>query len=114
MTCWTRFKKHGLEPNLVAMRAPSDRLAKQLERLKKAPQINDGISVDLTAFGLRHAFAIRLAELGLNYQEAAALCGHDPATHIAVYGSDWNLRDCWRKFAKHGQEQQRRWSNGTV
>ena len=81
-----RFKKHGLEPTLVGMRAPSDRLAKQLERLKKAPQINDGISADLTAYGLRHAFAIRLAELGLNYREAAALCGHDPATHIAVYG----------------------------
>ena len=70
----------------MAMRAPSDRLAKQLERLKKAPQINDGISTDLTAYGLRHVFAIRLAELGLNYREAAALCGHDPATHIAVYG----------------------------
>ena len=81
-----RFKKHGLEPNLLAMRAPSDRLAKQLERLKKAPKVNNEISADLTAYGLRHAFAIRLAELGLNYREAAALCGHAPATHIAVYG----------------------------
>ena len=81
-----RFKKHGLEPNLVAMRAPSDRLAKQLERLKKAPKVNNEISADLTAYGLRHAFAIRLAELGLNYREAAALCGHAPTTHISVYG----------------------------
>ena len=81
-----RFKKHGLEPNLVAMRAPSDRLAKQLERLKKAPKVNNEISADLTAYGLRHAFAIRLAELGLNYREAAALCGHAPATHTTIYG----------------------------
>ena len=81
-----RFRKHGLEPNLLAMRAPSDRLAKQLERLKKAPKVNNEISADLTAYGLRHAFAIRLAELGLNYREAAALCGHAPTTHIQVYG----------------------------
>ena len=81
-----RFKKYGLEPSLVAMRAPSDRLAKQLERLKKSPEVNNEISADLSAYGLRHAFAIRLAELGLNYREAAALMGHQPATHIAVYG----------------------------
>jgi integrase len=82
-----RFKKHGLEPNLLAMRAPSDRLAKQLERLKKAPKVNNEISADLTAYGLRHALTIRLAEMGINYREAAALCGHAPATHIAFYGT---------------------------
>lgn len=81
-----RFQKFGLDPGLVALRAPSDRLAKQLDRLKKSETITCEISQELTAYGLRHAFAIRLAELGLNYREAAALMGHDPATHIAIYG----------------------------
>ena len=81
-----RFQQFGLDPGLIALRAPSDRLAKQLERLKKSEPINCVISPELTAYGLRHAFAIRLAELGLNYREAAALMGHDPATHIAIYG----------------------------
>jgi integrase len=81
-----RLQKFGLDPGLVALRAPSDRLAKQLDRLKKSETITCEISQELTAYGLRHAFAIRLAELGLNYREAAALMGHDPATHIAIYG----------------------------
>jgi len=81
-----RFQKFGLDQGMVALRAPSDRLAKQLDRLKKSEAITCEISQELTAYGLRHAFAIRLAELGLNYREAAALMGHDPATHIAIYG----------------------------
>ena len=68
------------------MRAQIDHLAKQLKRLKKCPKVDNEISADLTAYGLRHAFAIRLTELGLNYREAGALMGHEPATHIAVYG----------------------------
>jgi integrase len=42
---------------------------------------------DLTSYGLRHAFALRLGlDLGLHVREAAEIMGHSPAVHLATYG----------------------------
>ena len=42
---------------------------------------------DLSSYGLRHAFALRLGvELGLHTREAAELCGHSPLVHLQAYG----------------------------
>ena len=42
---------------------------------------------ELTAYSVRHAFALRLAQrLGLHPREAATLMGHSPQVHLEVYG----------------------------
>jgi len=42
---------------------------------------------ELTPYGLRHAFALRLGvDLGLSVREAAELMGHSPAVHLSTYG----------------------------
>jgi integrase len=54
-------------------------LTQQLRRLQ--------MPEELTAYGLRHAFALRLGlDLGLHVREAAELMGHSPAVHLATYG----------------------------
>ena len=59
-------------------------MSQQLRRARKA--YKSSLSPELSAYSARHAFAIRCAEIGLNYREAAALCGHSPQTHIQQYG----------------------------
>jgi integrase len=80
--CWglmARWREHGLPAGLVTMRSPGELLSHQLRRLHQP----DG----LTAYGLRHAFALRLGvELGLSVGEAAELMGHSPAVHLSTYG----------------------------
>lgn len=56
----SHFAQHGIPD-------PSDPLSQQLKRLIRGFKIECEINPELTAYGLRHAFAIRLAELGLNY-----------------------------------------------
>ena len=56
----SHFAQHGIPD-------PSDPLSQQLKRLIRGFKIECKINPELTAYGLRHAFAIRLAELGLNY-----------------------------------------------
>jgi integrase len=61
------------------MRSPAERLTQQLRRLR--------MPEELTAYGLRHAFALRLGlELGLSVREAAELMGHSPQVHLSTYG----------------------------
>ncbi len=75
----TRWREHGLPAGLVTMRSPGELLSRQLRRLHQ-PE-------GLTAYGLRHAFALRLGvELGLSVREAAELMGHSPAVHLSTYG----------------------------
>ena len=74
-----RWKAHGLPPGLLAARSPGQVLTQQLRRLH--------LPAELTAYGLRHAFALRLGlDLGLHVREAAELMGHSPAVHLATYG----------------------------
>jgi hypothetical protein len=74
-----RWREHGLPTGLQTMRSPGELLSHQLRRLHQ-PE-------GLTAYGLRHAFALRLGvELGLSVREAAELMGHSPAVHLSTYG----------------------------
>ena len=78
-----RWKKYGL-PALAHSKTPGDSLSQQLRRSRKAYE--PSLSPELSAYSARNAFALRCAEIGLNYREAAALCGHSPQTHIQQYG----------------------------
>jgi integrase len=74
-----RWKQHGLPPGLLAARSPGQVLTQQLRRLH--------LPEELTAYGLRHAFALRLGiDYPLHVREAAALMGHTPQVHLATYG----------------------------
>ena len=74
-----RWGSHRLPPALLSVRSPGQALTQQLRRLH--------LPEELTSYGLRHAFALRLGlELGLHVREAAELMGHSPAVHLATYG----------------------------
>lgn len=82
-----RWDSHGLPASLVAMPSPGERMAQQLGRLHQQKAAKGQIRADLTPYGLRHAFALRLGiDLGLSVREAAELMGHSPAVHLAAYG----------------------------
>ena len=82
-----RFQRHGVPPGMVAARSPGEVLAQQLARLKLSKPVEFELPAELTPYGLRHAFALRLGqELGLHVRESAELMGHSPAVHLATYG----------------------------
>ncbi len=82
-----RWQRHGLPESMVAMASPGERLAKQLERLHQQQRAQGSLRPQLTPYGLRHAFALRLGiDLGLSVREAAQLMGHSPAVHLSTYG----------------------------
>ena len=82
-----RHRRHGLQPGLLAARSPGEVMAQQLARLKRSKPVEIELPAELTPYGLRHAFALRLGqELGLHVREAAELMGHSPAVHLATYG----------------------------
>jgi integrase len=80
--CWGLLasrREHGLPAGLLTMRSPGELLSHQLRRLHQPEW--------LTAYGLRHSFALRLGvELGLSVREGAEMMGHSPAVHLAQYG----------------------------
>jgi integrase len=62
-------------------------MAQQLARLKISKPVESELPGELTPYGLRHAFALRLAQqLGLHIREAAELMGHSPQVHLQTYG----------------------------
>ena len=82
-----RFLAHGLPDCVVQHRSPGEVLSKQLKRLRERKAIASELSPELTSYGLRHAFALRLGlNLGLHVRESAALMGHSPAVHLQTYG----------------------------
>jgi integrase len=88
-----RWKAHGLPPNLLTTRSPGQILSRQLQRLH--------MPEDLTSYGLRHAFALRLGlELGLHVREAADLMGHSPQVHLQAYGRRIERPALLRKVAE--------------
>ena len=59
-----------------------------------------GLPAGLTAYGLRHAFALRLGvELGLSVREAAEMMGHSPAVHLSTYGRRLDAQKLQDKLA---------------
>lgn len=82
-----RWKSHSLPSGLLAARSPGEVMAQQLARLKISKAVEVELPLDLTPYGLRHAFALRLGqELGLHVREASKLMGHSPAVHLTTYG----------------------------
>jgi integrase len=82
-----RWKQHGLPAGMVAARSPGQVLNQQLIRLRRQAPISVEIDSELTPYGMRHAFALRLGvELQLSAREAAVLMGHSPAVHLNAYG----------------------------
>lgn len=82
-----RWRRHGLPPGLLTARSPGEVLSQQLSRLQIQTAVEIELPKELTPYGLRHAFALRLGQqLGLHVREAAALMGHSPAVHLSTYG----------------------------
>lgn len=82
-----RWRRHGLPPGMVAARSPGEVLSQQLSRLQTKKPVEIELPKELTPYGLRHAFALRLAQqLGLHVRESADLMGHSPAVHLQTYG----------------------------
>ena len=62
-------------------------MAQQLARLQIQQPVSIPLDAELTPYGCRHAFALRLAQkIGLHVREAAELMGHSPAVHLSTYG----------------------------
>jgi integrase len=71
----------------VSARSPGQVLTQQLRRLRDQALVEMDLDQELTSYGCRHAFALRLAQhLGLHIREAAELMGHSPAVHLQTYG----------------------------
>lgn len=82
-----RWQQHGLPAGMLSARSPGEVLTQQLSRLRDQEPVSCSLDAELTAYGLRHAFALRLAQqLGLHPREAAQLMGHSPAVHLQTYG----------------------------
>ena len=82
-----RWKRHGLPVGMVSCRSPGQVLTQQLRRLRDQALVELELDQELTSYGCRHAFALRLAQhLGLHIREAAELMGHSPAVHLQTYG----------------------------
>jgi integrase len=82
-----RWQEHGLPAAMVAHWSPGEKLAQQLARLRVQRPVQIALDSELTPYGCRHAFALRLAQqVGLHIREAAELMGHSPAVHLSTYG----------------------------
>ena len=82
-----RWKRHGLPPGMVTARSPGQVLTQQLRRLRDQEKVSCDLREVLSAYGCRHAFALRLAQkVGLHPREAAELMGHSPQVHLQTYG----------------------------
>ena len=82
-----RFRAHGLPACVIQHRSPGEVLSQQLKRLRDRKLVEHEIASELTSYGLRHAFALRLGlDLGLHVRESAALMGHSPTVHLQTYG----------------------------
>ena len=82
-----RWKRFGLPMGMVMAPSPGQVLTQQLRRLRDQKLIETELDHELTSYGCRHAFALRLAQqLGLHPREAAELMGHSPQVHLSTYG----------------------------
>jgi integrase len=82
-----RWERYGLPPGLLAARSPGEAMAQQLNRLQIQKPVEIELPKELTPYGLRHAFALRLGQhLGLHVRESAEQMGHSPQVHLSTYG----------------------------
>ena len=82
-----RWRAHGIPPGMAAAWSPGEVMAQQLKRLQHQKAAGIPLNPELTPYGCRHAFALRLAQqIGLHPREAAELMGHSPAVHLSTYG----------------------------
>lgn len=82
-----RWRRHGFPQGMVAARSPGQALTQQLRRLRDQEPVEIPLPEELSSYGARHAYALRLAQqLGLHVREAAELMGHSPAVHLTTYG----------------------------
>lgn len=81
-----RWQRYSLPAGMVAARSPGEVLGQQLGRLQRQAAITMPLDSELTPYSLRHAFALRLADLGMHVREAAELMGHSPQVHLSTYG----------------------------
>jgi integrase len=88
-----RWQIHGLPAGMVTARSPGQALTQQLRRLRGGAPVFRELHQELTAYGCRHAYALRLGvELGLDVRSASELCGHSPAVHHSTYGRRLDTR----------------------
>ena len=83
-----RWQKYGLPLSVVNHpRSAGEALSQQLDRLQKSKPVQIPLDPELTSYGCRHAFALRLGiDLGLSVRESAELMGHSPQVHLSTYG----------------------------
>ena len=82
-----RWHRHGFPVGMVSAPSPGQVLTQQLRRLRDQELVAIPLDEELTSYGMRHAFALRLAQqLGLHVREAAELMGHSPQVHLSTYG----------------------------
>ena len=82
-----RWHRHGFPVGMVSAPSPGQVLTQQLRRLRDQELVTIPLDDELTSYGMRHAFALRLAQqLGLHVREAAELMGHSPQVHLSTYG----------------------------
>ena len=84
----TRWQKHGLPLSVVNHpHSAGGALSQQLDRIQKSKPVEMQLDAELTSYGCRHAFALRLGiDLGLSVRESAELMGHSPQVHLSTYG----------------------------
>jgi integrase len=82
-----RWRLHGLPAGMLTARSPGQVLTQQLRRLRDQDPVDCSLDPELTSYGCRHAYALRLAQqVGLHPREAAELMGHSPQVHLSTYG----------------------------
>jgi len=100
-----RWKRYGLPAGMVAAPPPGEVLGQQLSRLRDQKPVKLDLEQELTSYGCRHAFALRLGqELGLHVREAAELMGHSPQVHLSTYGRRLDQPKLLAKVAQKLQE----------
>jgi hypothetical protein len=103
-----RWKRHGLPPGMAAARSPGEVLSQQLSRLQIQKPVEIELPMELTTYGLRHAFALRLGQrLGLHVREAAEVMGHSPQVHLSTYGRRLDQPALLEKVKERLADQQR-------
>lgn len=82
-----RWQQHGIPTTLTRLASPGQAMNIQLIRLQRQKGASGPLRHELTTYGLRHGFALRLGvDLGLSIREAAELMGHSPGVHLQTYG----------------------------